>query len=65
MVSLSEEDPLSAAPTYFPMDGGGLLSELGAYEEGMAVGLPPRVVDGALLKSMKQVGWGGEALWLG
>lgn len=56
MVSLSEEDPLSAAPTYFPMDGGGLLSDLGAYEEGMAVGLPPRVVDGALLKSMKQVG---------
>ena len=71
MVSLSEEDPLSAAPTYFPMDGGGLLSDLGAYEEGMAVGLPPRVVDGALLKCMKLVGraacrplhlWGAASL---
>jgi hypothetical protein len=64
LVSLGEGDPLGAAPTYFPWDGGGLLSEVEAFES-VAVGLPPRVVDPTLLKAMKQVGvgagtWGGR-----
>ncbi|KAL4430743.1 hypothetical protein ABPG75_005999 [Micractinium tetrahymenae] len=53
LVSLSEADPLSLAPTYFPMDSTGLLSDVEPFES-VAVGLPPRVVDAALLKSMRQ-----------
>lgn len=63
LVSLSEDDPLSLAPTYFPMEANGLLSDLGPYES-MSVGLPPRVLDASLLKGMKQVGcrrWQGGA----
>ncbi len=55
LVSLGEDDPLSLAPTYFPAEANGLLSDLGPFD-GMAVGLPPRVVDASLLKGMKQVG---------
>lgn len=56
LVSLSEEDPLGLAPTFYSMDASGLLSDadLGPFES-MSVGLPPRVVDAALLKGMKQV----------
>lgn len=57
LVSLTEDDPLSLAPAYFPMDAAGLLSDVEPYES-VAVGLPPRVVDAALLKSMRQVGQG-------
>ncbi|KAL4432378.1 hypothetical protein ABPG77_001677 [Micractinium sp. CCAP 211/92] len=53
LVSLSEEDPLCLAPTYFPMDASGLLSDVEPFES-VAVGLPPRVVDATLLKSMRQ-----------
>lgn len=58
LVSLTEEDPLSLAPTYFPMDAVGLLSDVEPFES-VAVGLPPRVVDASLLKSMRQVGAAG------
>jgi hypothetical protein len=54
LVSLGEEDPLSLAPTYFPWDSSGLLSDVEPFET-VAVGLPPRVVDASLLKGMKQV----------
>ncbi|KAL4859552.1 PAN2-PAN3 deadenylation complex catalytic subunit pan2 [Chlorella vulgaris] len=53
LVSLGEEDPLSLAPTYFPWDAAGLLSDVEPFET-VAVGLPPRVVDASLLKGMKQ-----------
>lgn len=66
LVSLTEDDPLSLAPAYFPMDAAGLLSDVEPYES-VAVGLPPRVVDAALLKSMRQVGRDavvrGDMLW--
>lgn len=58
LVSLGEDDPLSLAPTYFPAEANGLLSDLGPFDA-MAVGLPPRVVDASLLKGMKQVGGHG------
>ena len=52
LVSLGEGDALSLAPTYHPPDGT-LASDVSAFET-MAVGLPPRVVDPALLQGMKQ-----------
>lgn len=68
LVSLSEEDPLCLAPTYFPMDASGLLSDVEPFES-VAVGLPPRVVDATLLKSMRQVGswveWNLARRWRG
>lgn len=63
-MSLGEGDPPSAAPTYFPADySAGYLSDADLQPfQTMAVGLPPRVVDAALLKGMKQVG-GWVGLW--
>ena len=58
LVSLGEDDALSQAPTYFAMHAGGLLSDVAPHET-MAVGLPPRTLDAALLKSVKQVGTAG------
>lgn len=53
LVSLGEDDPLSAAPIYFSTDGT-YLSDVGSYETA-SCGLAPRVVDPVLLKSVKQV----------
>ena len=63
LVSLGEDDPLSQAPTYFPQDASGLLSDVPAYES-VAVGLPPRVVDASLMKSMRQASREGCGRWM-